>query len=304
MHLRARHLPLSAALVAVAAAVAATACAPPTPTRYVDRIFPVATRSGPVRYATAPDLVSQQPVELQLEVLQPAGDRVTKRPAIVWVHSGGFRGGSRQGTNGVAGEYAQRGYVSFSIDYRLDPGNRCLDVQAGTIKDPAQLAKERARCEAAILAAQHDAQAAVRWVRANAAKYGVDPAKIAMAGFSAGAVTALHAAYRSDDPGDVGDQPGTDSHIQAALSASGCNYYPESIGAGDAPVQLTHARFDVLVPFSCAQDTAKRATAAGLVAKTLFYQVDFGHAELLYAEHKAEIDAAWTSFLVAQLHLP
>jgi predicted esterase len=140
-------------------------------------------------------------------------------------------------------------------------------------------------------------------VRSNAATYGVDPDKIAIGGFSAGAITALHVAYRSDDPGDVGDLDGTDSRVQAALSASGCNYFPESIGPGDAPVQLAHARFDPLVPFSCAQDTAQRAHDAGLVAQTLFYDLDASHAELLYFVHKSAVDAAWTAFLVAQLHL-
>ena len=92
-----------------------------------------------------------------------------------------------------------------------------------------------------------------------------------MGGFSAGAVTALHVAYRSDDPGDVGDHDSVDSRVQAALSASGCNYMPESIGPGDAPVHLLHAEFDFFVPFSCAQDVARRAQAAGLVAQTLFF---------------------------------
>ena len=165
-----------------------------------------------------------------------------------------------------------------------------------------QHAAQQARCQAAIFAAQHDAQAAVRWVRANAARYGVDPGKVAMAGFSAGAVTALHVAYRSDDPGDVGDLDGTDSRIQAALSASGCNYLPESIGPGDAPVHLLHARLDPAVPFACAQDVAQRAQAAGLVAETMFYD-DGAHADLLYLLHKADVDRAWTGFLVDQLHL-
>jgi para-nitrobenzyl esterase len=282
---------------------AVAACAPPSHTRYVDKVFGLATETKALRYATAPDLVSGAPVDLALDVFQPAGDQAVERPAIIWVHSGGFSGGSRDQMTYFASEYAQRGYVTFSIDYRLDPGNRCQDVQDGKITNPTQLANEKARCQADLLAAQHDAQAAVRWVRARATTYRVDPNKLAIGGFSAGAITALHVAYRSDDPGDVGDLDGTDSRVQAALAASGCNYFPESIGPGDAPVHLAHARFDPLVPFSCVQDTAARARKAGLVAQTLFYDVDATHAELLYFVHKSAVDAAWTSFLVAQLHL-
>ena len=127
-------------------------------------------------------------------------------------------------TDQIATEYAQRGYVTFSIDYRLDPGNRCAEVQAGTITDPTARARETARCRAAIVGAQHDAQAVVRWVRANAAAYRVDPTRIAMGGFSAGAITALDVGYRSDDPGDVGDFDANDSRIEATISASGCSY--------------------------------------------------------------------------------
>ena len=289
--------------LAVPALVAATACAPTTPTRYVDKVFGLASVTKDVTYASAPDLVTGKPVTLKLDVFQPSGDEAAARPAILWVHSGGFATGTKDGAGFIAAEYAQRGYVTFSIDYRLDPGNRCQDVQNDRIKDPTTLGKEKARCEAVLLAAQHDAQAAVRWVRANAATYRVDPGKIAIGGFSAGAITALEVAYHSDDPGDEGDYDGTDSRVQAALSASGCNYFPDFIGAGDAPVDLVHARFDPLVPFSCAQGTARLARDAGLVAQTLFYDLDALHAELLYFAHKSQIDAAWTAFLEAQLHL-
>jgi acetyl esterase/lipase len=284
-------------------AVAAVACAPPGPKRYVDIVFPQVNTTQNVKYATAPDLVTGSPVDLKLDVFRPTGDTETNRPAVIWVHGGGFRTGTKAATTTVASEYAQRGYLTLSIDYRLDPGNRCQDVQDGKITDPDELAAETARCERAIFAAQHDTQAVVRFVRANAAAYGVDPGKIAVGGFSAGAVTALHVAYRSDDPGDVGDDDTVDSRVQASLAASGCNYDPESIGAGDAPVFLLHAEFDQAVPFACAQSTAQRAHDAGLVAETMFFSGEATHAKALYDKYKAQVDARWTSFLVAQLQL-
>jgi dienelactone hydrolase len=294
---------LSALALVGAAGIAVAACAPQGTTRYVDRIFATATATKGVRYATAPDLRSGAPVDLRLDVYQPGGDTAPTRPALIWVHGGGFMAGDRGGTDTIAAEYAQRGYVTFSIDYRLDPGNRCADIQAGTITDPVELARETARCRTAIEGAQHDAQAAVRWVRANAAIYRIDPTRVAMGGFSAGAITALTVGYRSDDPGDIGDFDSYDSRIQAAISASGCTYMPESIGPGDAPAYLLHAEWDPFVYFSCAQQTVDRAHAAGLVVETMFFPHDPAHADLLYALHKADVDAAWTAFLVRQLHL-
>jgi predicted esterase len=312
--------PSAVAVLSLVIAIAVAVCAPAAsaapsggstdaaggradPKRYVDMVFPDTSVTTDVVYAEAPSLVTGSAVPLKLDIVEPAADEQRRRPAIVWVHGGGFRAGTKAMTMPMATDYARRGYVSFSIDYRLDPANRCQDVQDGRVTDPAELEAERARCTAAIMAAQHDAQAAIRWVRAHASTYGVDPSKIAIAGFSAGAVTALHVAYRSDDPGDVGDADGTDSRVQAALSASGCNYEPSTIGSGDAPVFLLHADGDQAVPFACAQDVVARARKAGLVARTMFFSGEATHARALYAKYQARVDAAWTAFLVARLHL-
>ena len=63
---------------------------------------------------------------LKLDVYQPHGDTVTKRPAIVWVHGGGFKTGTKTSGEIVdqANEFAKRGYLNVSIDYRLTAGLR------------------------------------------------------------------------------------------------------------------------------------------------------------------------------------
>ena len=108
-------------------------------------------------FGSAARVVTGAPVELRFDAFQPGGDTAASRPALIWVHGGGFLAGDRTGTNQIATEYAQRGYVTFSIDYRLDPGNRCAELQAGLITNPTEKARETARCRAAIAAAQHDA---------------------------------------------------------------------------------------------------------------------------------------------------
>jgi len=81
-------------------------------------------------------------------------------PVILWVHGGGWRKGSKNSINRVGG-ILSRGYALVSVDYRL----------SGEAIFPAQI---------------EDCKAAVRWVRANAHRYGLDPDRIGAWGSSAG----------------------------------------------------------------------------------------------------------------------
>ena len=82
-------------------------------------------------------------------------------PAIVCIHGGGFRAGKREGYDKLLLTLAEHGYVAITVTYRLAPA----------YKFPA---------------AVYDCKAAVRWLRANAGKYHVDPARIGTMGGSAG----------------------------------------------------------------------------------------------------------------------
>ena len=100
--------------------------------------------------------------KLLLDVYKPAtpGD---KRPAVVLVHGGGWAGGNKRDFAGIGQNLARQGFVSFSVGYRL--------ATRTTNKYPAQI---------------DDVQRAVRWIRANAARYGLDPTRIGALGASAG----------------------------------------------------------------------------------------------------------------------
>ena len=101
---------------------------------------------------------------LMLDVYRPPA-RVAPRPAAILLYPGGMMAGERSWMGDAAQGLAEAGYVAFSIDYRLfDGGTRN--------RWPVQL---------------DDAQRAVRWIRANAATYGVDPDRIASYGHSSGA---------------------------------------------------------------------------------------------------------------------
>ncbi len=97
---------------------------------------------------------------LKLDLAMPK-DGAGPFPAIICIHGGGFRAGTRDGYDGLCLTLAARGYVAVTITYRLAPAYPF---------------------PAAVL----DCKGAVRWLRANAAKYHVDPTRIGTTGGSAG----------------------------------------------------------------------------------------------------------------------
>src|SRR6266446_170195 len=97
---------------------------------------------------------------LQLNLARPKNG-ASPLPAIICIHGGGFRGGTREGYDGFCIKLAQHGFVAATVTYRLAPKYQ-------------------------FPAAVYDVKAAVRWLRANAAKYQIDPARIGATGGSAG----------------------------------------------------------------------------------------------------------------------
>src|SRR6185436_11342997 len=90
------------------------------PLRYRDPVFATVTKTTDVVYGSAVDQ-NGTTQSLKLDVYQPTGDAVSKRPAMVWVHGGGFSSGNKTSPEIVAeaNDLAKKGYVSVSIDYRL-----------------------------------------------------------------------------------------------------------------------------------------------------------------------------------------
>jgi dipeptidyl aminopeptidase/acylaminoacyl peptidase len=220
--------------------------------RYRDPVFSAVTTTTDLTYGSAPG-ADGNPETLKLDLYQPSGDTAAKRPALVWVHGGGFTMGDKSSGRARATFFAKLGYVAVSINYRLLSPDGC-----GGNPNPTPV------CQNAALEAQHDAQAAVRWLRANAATYRIDPDRIAMAGASAGAVTSVLAATHSEDPGSSGN-PGYPSNIRAAVSVSGGMPTNELIDAGDAPTLFIHGTEDNVVPFAWAVQNAAAMYNLGIL---------------------------------------
>jgi predicted esterase len=247
----------------------------PAPLRYRDLVFATASTTTNVTYGSAVNN-SGQTVTLLLDIYEPTGDAITERPAIVWVHGGGFSGGNKSSPEIVdeATTFARKGYFNVSINYRLEPGG-CPG----------------SACLIAIREAREDAQAAVRFLRTNAATYGIDETRIAIGGSSAGAITALNVGFfTSEDP---------TAAVGAAVSLSGA-HISSVINAGDAPSLLFHGTSDSIVPYVWAQNTWNAANAAGLDS---FLTSWAGAGHVPYAGHRTEILDQTTNFLYWEMDL-
>jgi acetyl esterase/lipase len=277
-----------AVLVVLSAALASCDLARPpgpAPLRYRDAVFTTVTKQADITYGSA---VNQDGTTetLTFDLYTPTGDRRTGRPLIVWVHGGSFCCGSKTSAEIVdeANTFAKKGYVNASISYRLsDNGCRSQDEE----------------CIQSIHDAIADAQAAVRYFRAHAATYGIDPALISIGGTSAGAITALGVGYRVPEPTTSGT-PGVSSQVKAAVSLSGGVLFVRQVGAGDAPALLFHGTADPLVPYSWARNTVDRAHDAGLPAYLITWE---GEGHVPYTQHRQQILDLTTNFLYNTLDL-
>jgi acetyl esterase/lipase len=137
---------------------------------------------------------------LVLDVYRPPA-RETPRPAVILIHGGGWSAGVERWVNAEPAEQlAQAGYVAFNIEYRL------MDGTPGHNLWPAQI---------------DDVQRAVRWVRANAATYGVDPERIgSYGGSSGGQLSALLGVRDTRDNSDA-ELAGFSSRVTCVVDLSG-----------------------------------------------------------------------------------
>ena len=128
-------------------------------------------------------------------------------PAILCIHGGGFRAGKRDSYDGLCIKLASEGFVAVTMTYRLSP----------QYKFPA---------------AVEDSKAAVRWLRANASKYGIDPNRIGVTGGSAGGHLAQFLGVTSDVRGFEGDggNPEQSSKVNCVVNVYGPSDFTKSYG--------------------------------------------------------------------------
>ncbi|AHJ99307.1 alpha/beta hydrolase [Hymenobacter swuensis] len=218
--------------------------------RYYRPIFATVTRTQDVTYGAATDFLGNNQ-NLRLDVYQPVGDTVRRRPLLVFAHGGGFVSGNRSDAEIVelCTRFARMGYVTASIDYRL------LFLPFDTVNIG----------RAAIRATQ-DMRAAVRFFRRDAATtraYRIHPGFIYAGGSSAGAFMALQTGYLDKDsevPAYLGlaalgglegssGNPGYASNVQGVINLCGALGRPWWIEAGNVPFVSLHGTADAVVPY-------------------------------------------------------
>lgn len=137
---------------------------------------------------------------LRLLMCRPEGwTAADTRPAIVWIHGGGWRGGQPEMLLRHCRLFASRGAVTFSVEYRLMP-------HEGQHAAPGQAPGVGACIE--------DCRSAMRFIRRHAARFGLDPQRIAVVGDSAGGHLAVSLATI-----DGYDASGEDTSISAMANA-------------------------------------------------------------------------------------
>src|SRR5712671_5579047 len=146
-------------------------------------------------------------IDLLLDVYHPPQGVTPKRMAIIHLFGGGFSTGSKNSgyiVNDVRA-LGRLGYTNVSANYRL--------VSQGLW--PAQI---------------HDTKAAIRWVRANADKIGIDADKIAIAGYSAGGLLSLLSAGTNG----VAEFEGTGGNASVSSNVqAGIGVYPLATPSGN-----------------------------------------------------------------------
>ena len=246
---------LAALLLTGAHAASAQTVIDTTGGRYYRPIFPAVTVAAGVAFGAAVNSAGANQT-LFMDIYQPTGDVLARRPVIIFAHQGGFVVGSRTDAYMVAvcTRFARLGYVTASIDYRLLDYNTII-----TAFDTVNIAKSAIR-------GMQDMRAAVRFFRKDAATintYRVSPGYIAVGGSSAGAFAALGVGYLdkvSEVPAYVGiaalggiegvsGNPGYSSAPLAVLNLSGATENPALIEPGNAPLCSVHGTADATVPY-------------------------------------------------------
>lgn len=170
---------------------------------------PTATARPPegVAYERAIEYGRGGAERLYLDLARPQ-QATEAAPCVVVIHGGAWRGGDKTAHTDLIFKLAQAGYVAATIQYRFCPENPF----------PAQI---------------EDAKCAVRFLRANADRYRIDPTRIGGVGFSAGAHLAMLLGVMGANDGLEGDGGWAefDSQLQAVVGFFG----PTDLTADDLP---------------------------------------------------------------------
>lgn len=204
--------------------------------RYVDDLFDKVEKAT-FKYA------KKDGKQLKLDVYWPEKDQATDRMALIWMHGGGFSGGTRD--NGAEVKLmqlaAQKGYVAVSISYRLTRKGKSFSCDA-----PRSEKMETFRL------ASQDLWDAINFIFEKKDTFGIDPNKLVIGGSSAGAEGVLNAVYMRDWVYE-GESKYDSIQPAAVFSLAGAMIDARYINENNAvPAVFFHGTKDNLVPYATA----------------------------------------------------
>ncbi|MBK7147258.1 MAG: carboxylesterase family protein [Bacteroidetes bacterium] len=215
-----------------------------------------------ILYAVAERWPAATVDSLRLDVFAPklTADSLSNRPLILLIHGGAFLTGNRQAMHYQCMEYARRGFVVATMTYRLGWNCAATDLLGVCLFCQG----EQYKLKTATYRAAQDGRAAMRYLHAHAADFGIDTAWMFIGGESAGSITALHTAFWSQSEadsfaswakGDVGllDTAGNalpaDYSIKAVIDNCGAVSRDSVVlNNGNVPVISFHDEGDCVVP--------------------------------------------------------
>jgi len=211
-------------------------------------------------------------IPLKLDVYIP-DNNIKNRPAYVFFHGGGFSGGSKQQSKiiNLANYYTSRGWVFYSVDYRLKKHKGTVPQQ--WVNAVSNVPEEKARQFLSIYPAIRDAKAALRWVVSNANTYNINTNFITVGGGSAGAITAITLGISNQedytdeinikqDPTLTSTNIKQDYKIRTIVDLWGSKiamdileniFNHQRFNSSNPPLFIAHGTEDAVVPFSNAE---------------------------------------------------
>ena len=201
---------------------------------------------------------------LELNVFLPEGWKASdKRPAIVFFFGGGWVGGSPSQFFPQSRYLASRGMVAISAQYRTRGSHGTSPVE----------------CVA-------DGKSAVRWMRQNAGKLGIDPDRIAAGGGSAGGHVAattgvIDGLDEKVEDASVSSQPNALVLFNPATDIAKAQRWGDRalegsplhhVDKGDPPTIIFHGKADTIVPFRTAEAFCEAMVSAGNRCEVVGYE--------------------------------
>jgi len=240
---------------------------------------------------------SYSTMDLKLDVYKPVNN-ANKRPAIVLIHGGGFSGGDKSDINivNLANYFASRGWVAFSINYRLQGDKGTIPTQWIQYAQNNVALIDQSQFMA-MYPAHRDAKAAIRWLTANADSYNIDTNYITVGGGSAGAFIAvtLGITNLTDFTNEIPlttDPSLSTTHLNQtysiktildfwgsglAVSATNDIYGLQRFDNSDPPIMIAHGTQDATVPYTSATELRDIYISTGAKYK-LYPLINRGHA--------------------------